>query len=69
MLDAAARYRVGSVAPEGEQGAHWFHSTAPFFTALKIEGVELDGAWLAHAGLPVPRATAEACMMVRLQRI
>jgi alpha-galactosidase len=69
MLDATARYRVSTVAPVGEQGAHWFHSTAPFFAALKSDGVELDGAWLVQAGLPVPRATAEACWMVRLQRV
>jgi alpha-galactosidase len=69
MLDNAARYRVSSVAPAGEQDAQWFHSTSPFFTVLKNEGVEFDGAWLAHAGLPVPRATAEACFMVRLQRV
>ena len=69
MLDTAARYRASSVAPAGELGAAWFHSTAPFFDALRHGGVELDGAWLAHAGLPVPRATAEACSIVHLQRV
>ncbi len=67
MLDAQARYRVEQlVAIEGE-GAK--QSPSPFFADLQADGVELDGAWLAQAGLPMPRATAETCFMVRLRRI
>ena len=69
MLDETARYRVSRVVPNGGQGGAWFHSTAPFFATLDGEGAELDGAWLAHAGLPVPRATAEAFFAVRLTRL
>ena len=31
------------------------HHTAPFFDALNTaDGLRLDGAWLAQAGLPLP---------------
>jgi alpha-galactosidase len=30
--------------------------------------VLLDGAWLAEAGLPLPRALAETAFIVRLRR-
>ncbi|MEY2892998.1 MAG: hypothetical protein RJA98_4189, partial [Pseudomonadota bacterium] len=32
-------------------------------------GVVMDGAWLAHAGLPMPRVHAETAFIVRLQRV
>jgi hypothetical protein len=31
--------------------------------------MQFDGAWLAAAGLPIPRATAETSYIVQLQRI
>ncbi|MCX7279667.1 MAG: hypothetical protein NTZ15_20540 [Burkholderiales bacterium] len=38
-------------------------------TQLQAEGVELQGAWFAQAGLPMPRATAETSFIVRLLRV
>ena len=45
------------------------HSTAPIFDAMREGGVELDGAWLAQVGLPLPRAMAETCFFVHLKRL
>nr|WP_315247314.1 alpha-galactosidase [uncultured Albidiferax sp.] len=67
MLDAAARYQVAQLVPIAGEGA--VQSPAPFFTALQNGGTELDGAWLAQAGLPMPRATAETCFIVRLKKV
>jgi alpha-galactosidase len=67
MLDANARYRVQQlVAIEGD-GA--MQSPSPFFTELLSTGVDMDGAWIAHAGLPMPRTTAETCFIVRLRKL
>ena len=67
MLDLTARYQVEQVVPTAGEGV--VQSPAPFFIALQNGGVKLDGAWLAQAGLPMPRATAESCFMVRLRRL
>ena len=67
MLDATARYHVEQLVPIAGDGA--VQSPAPFFTALQNGGVALDGAWLAQAGLPMPRATAETCFIVRLKKV
>ena len=70
MLDAGARYRVHEVLPDGTVRATGRHNTAPFFDAINTpEGLTLDGAWLAHAGLPLPRAQAETAFIVRLQKV
>ena len=68
MLDATSRYRVEHVVPSGFASATP-PSTAPFFEALAAGGVELAAAWLAKAGLPLPRDTAESCFIVRLQKV
>lgn len=67
MLDAGARYHVEQLVPIEGDGA--VQTPAPFFDALRDGGVELDGAWIAHAGLPMPRATAETCFIVRLRKV
>lgn len=69
MLDPAARYHVRRVTPEGKHDSGWFHTSAPLFAALEEGGVEFDGAWLAHSGLPAPRTTAETCYLVYLTRV
>ncbi|MDE2145169.1 MAG: alpha-galactosidase [Burkholderiales bacterium] len=69
MLDAGARYRVRRVLPPGADAAAGHPTSAPFFDALQGEGLVLDGAWLAQAGLPLPRALAETAFIVRLQRV
>jgi alpha-galactosidase len=67
MLDPQARYQVEQLVPIADDGA--VQSPAPFFDQLQAGGVELHGAWLAQAGLPMPRTTAETCFIVRLRRV
>lgn len=68
MLDSNARYRVRQVLPQGTQRPTGRHQTSPFFDAINTaEGLALDGAWLAQAGLPMPRVQAETAFIVRLQ--
>lgn len=69
MLDPSARYRVREVLPAGTVRPTDRHNTAPFFDAINTsEGLVLDGAWLAHAGLPMPRTQAETAFLVTLRR-
>jgi alpha-galactosidase len=67
MVDANSRYHVEQLAPIEGDGA--VQSPAPFFADLQNGGVALDGAWLTHAGLPMPRTTAETCFIVRLRKV
>lgn len=69
MLDPGARYHVRQVLPPAASGHAAAHGTAPFFEALRTEGLALDGAWLAQAGLPMPRALAETAFIARLRRV
>jgi alpha-galactosidase len=68
MLDVDARYLVHEVRPEVQ--AHGAPSrSAPLFEMLRGEGTTFDGAWLAHAGLPLPRLQAETCFIVRIGKV
>ncbi|MEY4884350.1 MAG: hypothetical protein RIS34_2204 [Pseudomonadota bacterium] len=67
MLDATSRYHVEQLVSIEGDGA--VQSPAPFFADLQNGGVAFDGAWLVHAGLPMPRATAETCFIVRLRKV
>ncbi|MBU3722873.1 MAG: alpha-galactosidase, partial [Limnohabitans sp.] len=70
MLDPQANYVVQQLVPAGTILPTGAHNTAPFFDALNTpNGVTLDGAWLQHAGLPLPRAQAETAFIVQLTRI
>lgn len=70
MLDAAARYRVRQVLPEHTQRATGRHNTSPFLDSINTaEGLVLDGAWLVHAGMPMPRAQAETAFIVQMQKV
>ncbi|WGG48243.1 alpha-galactosidase [Rugamonas sp. DEMB1] len=70
MLDSGARYALSLVTPAGLPPQALYNGSAPFFEALRQPGqVELDGAWLAEEGLPLPRAMAETAFIVRLQRL
>ncbi len=70
MLDASARYRVREVLPEGTVRPTGRHDTSAFFDALNTtDGLELDGAWLAQAGLPMPRVRAETAFIVSLRKV
>ena len=68
MLDTTARYTARQLLPEGVDPAAGMHGTAPLFEALRAQGVAFDGAWLAHAGLPMPRAGAEMAFVVELRK-
>jgi alpha-galactosidase len=66
MLDAGARYRVTEIRPDGlsDTGHH-----APLLDAIGgADGASFNGAWLAQAGLPVPRGHAETAWIVHLQK-
>ena len=66
MLDRGATYRVTQLA-HGGAGHPW--GSAPLLDAMQsAEGVALHGAWLAEAGLPLPRTQAEHAHILRLQK-
>ena len=70
MLQRDARYRLRQVLPMGAQRASGRHHTTPFFDALNsADGLVADGAWLAQAGLAMPRALAETAFIVQLQAL
>ena len=69
MVDATARYCVREIRPAGGVLPEGRHHTAPLFNAMNTpEGLEIDGAWLVHGGLPIVRAHAETATVLRLQR-
>ena len=70
MLDTQARYRVREVLPAGTVQATGRHHTAPFFDSIRSEqGLDVHGAWLASAGLPLPRSNAETAFIVQLTKL
>jgi alpha-galactosidase len=70
MLDASARYRVREVLPPGTVRSTHRHHSAAFFDAINTpDGHIVDGAWLAHAGLPMPRVQAETAFIVTLHKV
>jgi alpha-galactosidase len=70
MLEHDARYRVRVVTPEHLPEDQLLQGSAPFFDALRTpQGVVLDGSWLRHAGLPLPRAKAETAFIVHLEKL
>ncbi len=70
MMDSQVNYRVRQLVPIGTVLPTDAHNTAPFFDALNTpDGVTMDGAWLQHAGLPLPRAQAESAFIVQLTRM
>ena len=68
MLEAGARYRAQVVVPDGLPADALYNGSSPFFDALR-EGVVLDGSWLQHAGLPLPRSKAETAFIVHLHKL
>jgi alpha-galactosidase len=70
MLEQDARYRVRVITPEHLPEDQLLQGSAPFFDELRTaQGVVLDGSWLRHAGLPLPRAKAETAFIVHLQKV
>jgi len=68
MLDRGARYRVQQVEPAGSAGRKLYDTSTPLLDALRNGGADFDGAWLAEAGLPLPRAKAETAFIAHLKR-
>lgn len=69
MLEPGARYRLRELRPLEAAAPGGRESSAPFFEALATPaGLTVEGAWLAHAGLPTPRAHAETAFIVQLER-
>jgi len=67
MLDRSATYRLTELSAGGP-GNRW--GSAPLLDQLKTpDGVLLHGAWLAEAGMPMPRTQAEFAHIVRLQKV
>ncbi|MBQ0959759.1 alpha-galactosidase [Ideonella sp. 4Y11] len=70
MLEAGARYRLRVVTPDGLPEGQLYCGSAPFFDTLRTpEGVVLDGDWLRHGGLPLPRSLAETGFIVHLHKL
>ena len=67
MLDHGARYRITQVSA-GAQPAHW-QSAAALDAINSPAGLVMDGAWLAQAGLAMPRTKAEVAHIVHLQKL
>jgi alpha-galactosidase len=67
MLDRGATYRITQLA-HGGAGHPW--GSAPLLDAIQSpDGAVVHGAWLAEAGLPLPRTQAEHAHILRLQRV
>ena len=70
MLDRHANYRLRQIEPAGSRGRPLYDTTTPWLEALREPaGVTAHGAWLAEAGLPLPRAKPETAFIVHLQRL
>lgn len=66
MLDRQARYQLQRIEPAVHE---W--SSSPLHQAL-LDGqspVQAHGAWLAEAGLPLPRMQAESCLIIQIRRM
>jgi alpha-galactosidase len=69
MLDASASYRVTELRPERVARAETGGHRAPLLDAVGApDGAVFDGAWLIHAGLPVPRGKAETAYIFQIRR-
>ncbi|MFM2065317.1 MAG: hypothetical protein RLZZ584_226, partial [Pseudomonadota bacterium] len=75
MLDRSASYRLRQVEPAGSRGRQLYDTTTPWLQALRGDadgvggGCIAHGAWLAEAGLAVPRSKAETAFLLHLQRV
>ncbi len=69
MLNPQARYRVSQVVPKGRDALAGMPTVSELIKVLHTSGLEADGAWLKHAGMPMPRLLAETAVLLRFQRI
>ena len=66
MAEPDRAYRVRRVDPADDRRAP---PSAPALDALRGDGLVVDGAWLAQAGLPIPRMNAEACAVFEVRTL
>lgn len=67
MVDGRRAYQVRRI-DSLEQGRREAPS-APLLDALRGEGVEIQGAWLAQVGLPLPPMQAETCAVFQVRAL
>jgi alpha-galactosidase len=68
MVHAQSTYRVSQIMAAGSSPFEGMQSRTAFFEQLAAGGVSVDGAWIKHAGLPMPRLLAETAYLLRLRR-
>ena len=69
MLNAAKNYAVKLLSPEGVDVSARMQSNAPFFDQLQNSFATINGAWLIHHGLPMPRALAESAFIFEINEL
>ena len=69
MLNATKNYAVKLISPEGVDVASRMQSHAPFFDQLQKSFATINGAWLIHQGLPMPRALAESAFIFEINEL
>ena len=67
MVERERSYRIRRVDPR-DDGPH-AAASSPLLDALRDEGLVIDGAWLAQAGLPIPPMKAEACAVLTVSAL
>ena len=70
MLDRSARYTLRQIETASQVGCKNPDNSAPWLESLRSsDGVVSAGAWLAEAGLALPRHKAETAFILHLERI
>jgi alpha-galactosidase len=69
MLDRTALYKLRQIESATTLSKPLYDTTTDWLQSLREDGATAHGAWLAEAGLPLPRAKAETAFIVHLKRI
>ncbi len=64
MLDPTARYRLHRLDIPSNDSPKFAAST-PLFDAIREGLAQIDGAWCARSGLPLPRMAAQSCFILQ----
>jgi uncharacterized lipoprotein YddW (UPF0748 family) len=67
MLQTDVVYTVSQIEPRSRVGSPAHDSTAAWIEAQRHTPATVHGAWLANAGLPLPRMKAEVATIFHLQ--